>query len=77
MRRRVPETSVDACLEDGGLILSIGSLSVWLDQEVAIDVMVSIAAALSSEEDSESEPRRPEDASDGTQLVRVRAFAKA
>ena len=78
MRRKVPQVSVDTCLDDGGVILSIGAVSVWLDESVAVDVMIAIAAALSSDEATQPGPARAEDpASKGIPFARVRSVAKA
>ena len=78
MRRKVPEVSVDPCLDDGGLILSIGAVSVWLDERVAVDVMIGIAAALSGDDATQPGPRRAEDpASEGIPFARTRSVAKA
>jgi hypothetical protein len=44
--RFTPNVQVDVCPDGGGYILSIGSVSLWLDEHASLDVMISIAHAL-------------------------------
>jgi|KBSSwiStaDraftv2_1062776.scaffolds.fasta_scaffold996297_2 hypothetical protein len=46
--RFTPNVQVDVCPEGGGFILSVGSVSLWLDERASVDVMISIAHALRS-----------------------------
>lgn len=44
--RFIPNVQVDVCPDGGGFILSVGSVSLWLDERASVDVMISIAHAL-------------------------------
>ena len=46
--RFIPNVQVDVCPDGGGFILSVGSVSLWLDERASVDVMTSIAHALRS-----------------------------
>jgi len=43
---RAPDVQVDPCPGSTGLILSVGPMSVWLDNDTARQIVVEIEAAM-------------------------------
>ncbi|HEY5447695.1 MAG TPA: hypothetical protein VIQ54_03055 [Polyangia bacterium] len=51
---------VDICEREVGFVLSVGPVSLWLGPAVAIDVLDTLARAVASRRNDDSEPCPPD-----------------